>query len=118
MTSGTIQIQNLTGRTLQYRVDHQTVCVKAGKCFCKQGRRGPVAASIIVPGGEGRMTAPLHPAMSLIPKVKADASGPRPKIRIVGSSAGKGAGPQAQGSEQPRKPERESKGGGRKGRES
>lgn len=83
--SGTIIIENLTGRHLQYRIEHQLVCVKVGKCFCKQGRRGTVASSVHVPGGVGSKTAPLHPAVATLPQIQVDARGPRPKIKIHGS---------------------------------
>jgi len=83
----TIRIENLTKRHKQYRIDHKAVCVKVGKCFCQQGRRGAVASAIHVPGGKGSMTGPLHPAVALIPAVAADARGPRPSIKIHGSPA-------------------------------
>lgn len=83
--SGTIIIENLTGRHLQYRIDHQTVCVKVGKCFCGKGKRGTVTTTIHVPGGAGMRTGPLHPAITKIAAVQKDASGVKPKIRILGS---------------------------------
>lgn len=114
--SGTIIIENQTGRHLQYRIDHQTVCVKVGKCFCKQGRRGTVTTTIHVPGGKGQRTLPLPPAVALVPAVKADAKGPNPKIRIIGYEA-----PvteiKAKAKADSTKPEGKQGGGGRKGKE-
>lgn len=85
--SGTIIIENLTERHQQYRIDHQAVCVKVGRCFCKQGRRSTVATTIHIAGGIGKKTAPLPPAVATIPEVKRDVSGPHPKIRIHGAKA-------------------------------
>lgn len=112
MTTGMIEIENLTERAIEYRIDHQVVCVKAGKCFCTTGRRGSVALSIHIPGGRGRRTAKLDPRVTLSPQIKADASGPQPKIRIIGQAAGKVAETKAQASDEPRK---ETRGSGRKG---
>jgi len=81
---GQIIIENQTERHIQYRIDHQTVCVKAGKCFCKQGRRGLVAGSVHVPGGKGKRSVPLHPAMALIPELKRDLAGRKPKVKLIG----------------------------------
>ncbi len=80
--SGQIIIENLTERHIQYHLDHQGLCVKVGKCFCKKGRRGNVASSVHVPGGIGLRSAPLHSAVALMPQVKKDADGPRPRITI------------------------------------
>lgn len=77
-----IIIENLTERHIQYRIDHQVVCVKAGRCLCRKGRRGAVAMSVHVPGGIGRRTGPLNPAVMLLPEAKRDAEGARPKIKI------------------------------------
>ena len=85
--SGTIIIENLTGQHLQYRVEHQVVCVKFGKCFCKKGRRGSVTMTVHVPGGAGMRTEPLNPLLSKVPEIQRDVTGPKPKIKIVGSSA-------------------------------
>ena len=118
--NGTIIIENQTGRHLQYRLDHQTVCVKVGKCFCKKGRRGTVTSTIHVPGGKGKRTLPLHPAVALCPAVKADAQGPHPKIKIIGFEAKQATKPEAKAKAQAdsTKPEEKSdKGsGGRKGK--
>jgi len=110
--TGMIELENLTERAIEYRLDHQVVCVKVGKCFCTQGRRGPVASSIHVPGGRGRRTAKLDPRVTLVPQVKADASGPQPKIRIIGAAAGKVAETKVKESDEPK---REMKLSGRKG---
>ena len=84
--SGTIIIENLTERHLQYRMDHQAVCVKTGKCMCKKGRRGPVATTIHVPGGIGMRTGPLSPAVALDAQIRKDKTGPNPKILVIGSA--------------------------------
>jgi len=80
---GMIKIENLTGRHLQYRIDHQKVCVKIGRCLCRQGRRSVEAMNVHVPGSG--MSAPLPPAVVLCPEIKRDADGNRPKIKIHGA---------------------------------
>lgn len=111
---GMITIENLTGRHLQYRMDHQAVCVKVGKCFCQKGRRGTVTTTIHIPGGVGVMSAPLPPAVTLIAELKRDASQPNQKIRIHGAKAqvGKAKAKVKAGSDEPEK----KGGGGRKGK--
>lgn len=112
MTNRTIEIENLTDRTIEYRIDHQTVCVKVGRCFCTKGRRGPVTSSVIVPGK--RRTGQLDPSVALIPQVRVDATGPKPKIRIIGAAPA--AEMKAQVSDGPKsKPTSVDKGSGRKG---
>ncbi|MEN6369232.1 MAG: hypothetical protein ABFD77_05990 [Thermotogota bacterium] len=111
---GKIEIENQTGRAIEYRIDHQVVCTKAGRCFCTSGRRGPVTSSIHVPGGKGQRTGGLDPRVMLIPELKADATGPRPKVKIIGAEAGKVAETRAQVSDEPI--EGSKKGGGRKGK--
>ena len=81
--TGMITIENLTGRHLQFRIDHQKVCVKVGQCLCRQGRRSVEALNVHVPGS-GR-TDPLPPAVGLCPEIKAAANGNRPKIKIHGA---------------------------------
>ncbi len=83
--SGKIIIENRTNVHIQYRIDHQAVCVKAGKCFCKKGARGPVAATVHVPGGVGLKTLPVDSAVAMLSQVKADAA--EKKIRIHGAKA-------------------------------
>ena len=112
--SGTIIIENLTERHLQYRIDHQVVCVKVGRCFCKQGRRSNVSTTIHVAGGIGKKTAPLPPAVATIPEVKRDSSGPHPKIRIHGAIAQKSTA-KAKAKADSSKPGKKG-GGGRKGK--
>lgn len=113
--SGMIEIENLTERAIEYRLDHQAVCVKAGKCFCTQGRRGPVATSIHIPGGKGKRTGKLDPRVTLASQLQADASGPQPKIRIIGQAAVKAAEKKAKASDEPTGEYRREKGSGRKG---
>ena len=86
--TGMITIENLTGKHLQYRIDHQKVCVKTGRCMCRQGRRSVEAFNVHVPGN-GR-SGPLPPAVALCPEIKKAADGNRPKIKIHGAE------PQAQ----------------------
>jgi len=119
METGHIVIENQTGRHIQYRIDHQTVCVKAGKCFCRQGRRSLVAASIHVPGGKGKRSAPLHPGVMLIPELKRDLAGKRPKVKIVGAAPSEEAvkkAAKAKAKEDAQsKPDEKKGGGGKKG---
>ena len=119
--SGTIIIENLTGRHLQYRLDHQAVCVKFGKCFCRKGRRGSVTTTIHVPGGPGSRTAPLDPSVVLAPQIKADMEGAKPKIKIIGHKPVKDEAKtkaKADSTKPEEKPEKADKkgGGGRKGK--
>jgi len=40
-----VDIHNVTNRMKTFRIPHQEVCVKAGRCYCRNG----IARSIIVP---------------------------------------------------------------------
>jgi len=85
MKTGQIIIENQTERHVTYRIDHKAVCVKIGKCFCRQGRRSLVAYSFHVPGGKGKRTLPLHPGVTMIPELKRDLGGRKPAMKIVGA---------------------------------
>jgi hypothetical protein len=79
---GMIVIENLTGRHLQYRIDHKAVCVKVGRCLCRKGRRSVEALTVHVPGF-GR-TAPIFSEVAQCPAIKAAASGNNPTLKIHG----------------------------------
>ena len=80
--NGMITIENLTGKHLQFRVNHKEVCVKIGRCLCRKGRRSVEALTIHVPGF-GR-TAPLFAGVAESQAIKNAANGIKPTIKIVG----------------------------------
>jgi len=83
--AGTIKIENRTERHIQYRIEHQIVCVKIGRCLCQKGRRGTVTSSVHVPGGKGKKTGDIPASVLLLPQVLKDAAGMRPRIKIHGT---------------------------------
>lgn len=80
---GTIRIKNLTGRHKQFRIDHQEVCVKIGRCLCKTGRRGAEALTVHVPGNA--TSGQLPAAVTLSAEIRRAANGKNPSIEIIGA---------------------------------
>ena len=82
---GMINIENLTGKHLQFRIGHQEVCVKVGRCMCRQGRRSVEAMTIHIQG-HGK-TAFLPAAVAQSAEIRAAANGNKPTIKIHGHKA-------------------------------